>query len=393
MVDWASQDRIFPPGYSQVDIRFRRGSIDSSLPYSVATNKRHNCGLQFKNVNDKSASIENLHHSLHQAIHFQNDISDNKTKKKNQKLLATYAYNINWPRSICCLNGNDGSIIVCEQERCRLILFTSQLMFRSTCGGIRGNGFCQFDSPSNVVELIEDSSSYILVADTNNRRLQCFFIGYRGEFIHKYNIITKEKPYFIGTNKQFIAVSCEKGFINCYLTKENDQIAEINLNKLLSIKKTISIPFCLCMDPNDNSLFISNPIASKNCIYQLSILGKHLRTIKLDNQPFLHINYLTFDIRNRQFLIIDTINSIIYSVKPDLKNNNVEILLKPSDNVNYPQALCISNEGHLVIVECSVLTQHTLKLFRYIKCKCHSRAVTPSVKTSETTSIRSIILP
>ena len=39
MVDWATQDRLFPSGYQQVDIRYRRISIDSSLPYSVSPNK------------------------------------------------------------------------------------------------------------------------------------------------------------------------------------------------------------------------------------------------------------------------------------------------------------------------------------------------------------------
>jgi hypothetical protein len=75
----------------------------------------------------------------------------------------------------------------------------------------------------------------------------------------------------------------------------------------------------------------------------------------------------------------------------DLEGGNVEILLKRSDNVNYPQALCIGNEGHLIVVECSVLTQHALKVFRYRPCVCHSRIRASSVKTSETTSVRSIL--
>jgi hypothetical protein len=39
MVDWATQDRLYPPGYQPVDIRYRRLSVDSSLPFAVATNK------------------------------------------------------------------------------------------------------------------------------------------------------------------------------------------------------------------------------------------------------------------------------------------------------------------------------------------------------------------
>lgn len=42
MVDWATQDRLYPSGYRPADIRYRRASVDSSLPFSVASNKS-NC--------------------------------------------------------------------------------------------------------------------------------------------------------------------------------------------------------------------------------------------------------------------------------------------------------------------------------------------------------------
>jgi hypothetical protein len=145
------------------------------------------------------------------------------------------------------------------------------------------------------------------------------------------------------------------------------------------------------MDPITSLLFVSNPILSMSLIHQLTITGEYLRSIKLDQYPFLHISNLTFDTRNRQLVIADSINSIIYSVEHDLYEDNVEILLKRSDNINYPQSLCIGNEGHLIVVECSVLTQHALKIFRYHPCSCHSRVITASLKTSETTSVRSNI--
>jgi hypothetical protein len=63
----------------------------------------------------------------------------------------------------------------------------------------------------------------------------------------------------------------------------------------------------------------------------------------------------------------------MYSVDADLDEQNVEILLKHSDNVNYPQELCVGNEGHLIIVECSVTTL--------------------SIKLSDTTIARSMIFP
>ncbi len=145
------------------------------------------------------------------------------------------------------------------------------------------------------------------------------------------------------------------------------------------------------MNPENSFLFVSNPIALTNVIYQLSITGEYIRSIKLDYQPFLHISSLIFDTQNQQLVIADSLNSIIYSVGYDSDEDNVEILLKRSDNVNYPQALCIANEGHLIVVECSVLTQHALKVFRYHPCVCHSLTRASSVKTSETTSVRSMI--
>lgn len=147
-----------------------------------------------------------------------------------------YAYNINWPRCVCHLSQTDGSLIICEQERCRLILFTSQLMFRSTCGGTRGNGLDEFDSPWSVAEFVENSSSNILVADTNNRRIQCFTIGYRGKFIYKYTLATKDKPFYLATTRHWLAVSCENGFLKTFYIPEREEILNLNLNQLFSIK-------------------------------------------------------------------------------------------------------------------------------------------------------------
>ncbi|CAF0768378.1 unnamed protein product [Rotaria sp. Silwood1] len=394
MVDWATQDRLYPHGYQPVDIRYRRISIDSSLPYSIALNKRHNCRSQSKQSRIfKSENIfnENLHHGLYSAIYFFNNISKKSNNDRNPKLLASYSSNINWPRSICCLSKTDGSLIICEQDQCRLLLFTSKLILRSTCGEKRGNGLYEFDSPWSVAALIDKSSSNILVADTNNRRIQFFTIEYNGQFLHQHSLIIKEKPYFIATSKRHFAVSCEKNLIITFLANERTKVANINLKKISLIQNSNEIAFCLCMDPESSLIFVSNPIAPSNVIHQLTINGEYLRSIKLDHKPFLHISSLTFDAHNQQLIIADSLNSIIYSVEHDLDEDNVEILLKRSDNVNYPQDLCISNEGHLIVVECSVLTQHALKIFRYHPCVCHSRLTTSSVKTSETTSVRSII--
>lgn len=161
------------------------------------------------------------------------------SKIRNPKLLASYVSNINWPRSVCCLFENDSSLVVCEQDRCRLLLFTSQLMLRSKCGEKRGNGLYEFDSPWHVASISNKSSSNILVADTNNQRVQYFSIGYNDKFIHKSTFLTKEKPYFIGTSNQHFVISCEKGLIMTYLINEEKQVGNIDLNKTIFRKSKI----------------------------------------------------------------------------------------------------------------------------------------------------------
>jgi hypothetical protein len=106
-------------------------------------------------------------------------------------------------------------------------------MLRSKCGGTRGKGPYEFDSPWSVASLFDRSlsSSNVLVADTNNRRVQYFSIGHNDKFILKYSLITKEKPYFIATNNQHIAVSCENGLIVSFLAKQRLQVANIDLNR------------------------------------------------------------------------------------------------------------------------------------------------------------------
>jgi hypothetical protein len=112
-------------------------------------------------------------------------------------------------------------------------------MLRSTCGGKRGNGLYEFDSPWSVASLLDKSSSSILVADTNNRRVQYFSIGYNDRFIHNHTSITKEKPYFVATSNQHFAVSCEKGLIITFLVRNKRQVGNIDLNKILFIKSKI----------------------------------------------------------------------------------------------------------------------------------------------------------
>jgi len=129
---------------------------------------------------------------------------------RNPKLLATYSSNIN------------------------------QLIFLSTCGETRGKGPYEFDSPWSVAALLDrSSSSNVLVTDTDNPRLQYFCIGNNHRYLLKHNLITKEKPYFVTTNNQHFAVSCEKSLILSFLAKERIQVVNIDLNRASFIQSKI----------------------------------------------------------------------------------------------------------------------------------------------------------
>ena len=94
MVDWATQDRLYPPGYRPVDIRYRRATLDSSLPFSVASNKSnclssshrssaadrlgHNCRLNIKHPKTNELLLTHMRGGLHQAIQFYNTLSSDE---------------------------------------------------------------------------------------------------------------------------------------------------------------------------------------------------------------------------------------------------------------------------------------------------------------------------
>ena len=149
------------------------------------------------------------------------------------KLLAKYTLDIHWPRSVCCFSEGDGSLIVCEQDRCRLLLFTSRLMLRSICGGTRGHGTYEFDSPSAVATSFDESSpSTVLVADTNNRRVQYFTIRPNGTFSLVNTRTITDKPVYIASSREHLAVSCENAVIITFENRKRKALATIHLRKL-----------------------------------------------------------------------------------------------------------------------------------------------------------------
>ncbi len=68
------------------------------------------------------------------------------------------------------------------------------------------------------------------------------------------------------------------------------------------------------MDSENSFLFISNSVSTVTSIHQLTITGEYLRSIELENYPFLRISSLIFDSYDQQLVIVDSFNSIIYSV-------------------------------------------------------------------------------
>ena len=227
-------------------------------------------------------------------------------------------------------------------------------------------------------------SSTILVADKNNRRIQSSLISSQGQFLHQFTLPFKDKPYFLAISERHFAVPCENGFIFTYTNEERMQLAHINLNELFSMKGSIKMPFCICMDRKTSSLFISDPIRSISRIDQLTITGEYRRSIELKNVPFLRIS-LIFDHFHRRLILADSINSIIYPIEIRFDQENVQILYQSFDNLHFPQGLTLTNQCHLTVVECSLTGEHALKIFHYRSSLCHS----PTFKTSSSTSIQS----
>lgn len=126
--------------------------------------------------------------------------------------------------------------MVCLEEKCLLILFTSQLVIRSTCGGQRGSRLNEFDSPWSVVSLIDRTMPNLIVADSNNRRLQHFSISRNGKFMFRNSFPTKKKPFFLSSSRLYFAGSCEDATIVVFSVYEEKEKNEIDLNKIRILK-------------------------------------------------------------------------------------------------------------------------------------------------------------
>ena len=91
MVDWATRDRLYPSGYQATNVRYRRTTIDSSLPFSMPMNKskisrgfacrmkgdflEHHCGIKTRKSEKNEIVIESLRHGLNHSYRFYDQIS------------------------------------------------------------------------------------------------------------------------------------------------------------------------------------------------------------------------------------------------------------------------------------------------------------------------------
>ena len=97
MVDWASQDRLYPSGYRSAGVRYHTARVNSSLPYSVSLNKSkillliqssmkislgHNCRSQSKQFYDDVFLFDHLQHGLNQSIEFYRKFAENDHQKR-----------------------------------------------------------------------------------------------------------------------------------------------------------------------------------------------------------------------------------------------------------------------------------------------------------------------
>lgn len=93
MVDWGTQDRLFPSGYRSVPARYR--SAKQSLISSAKSTRRyfffhfhlidfskgHSCRPQSKHVYDDSILFDHLQHGLQQSINFYRKYSENHHRR------------------------------------------------------------------------------------------------------------------------------------------------------------------------------------------------------------------------------------------------------------------------------------------------------------------------
>ncbi len=86
---------------------------------------------------------------------------------------------------------------------------------------------------------------------------------------------------------------------------------------IVLVLKSIQIALLLCMDSENSFLFLDNSVSTVTSIHQLTITGEYLRSIELENYPFLRISSLIFDSYDQQLVIVDSFNSVAYSVDPD----------------------------------------------------------------------------
>ena len=133
--------------------------------------------------------------------------------------------------------------------------------------------------------------------------------------------------------------------------------------------------FVLCMHPHTSCLFLSDPVGSTSQIHQLTIHGESLRSIHLARCPFLRVSSMAFDPFVDRLIIADSLNSIVYSLRSEFDDDDdddVQILFQRSDHLHCPQALCLTDEGQLAVVESSLSTEHALKIFRLHCRSSHS---------------------
>mgnify|MGYP002388133573 CR=1 FL=1 len=109
-------------------------------------------------------------------------------------------------------------------------------MLRSTCGEHCGDSDYEFNSPWSVASLFDQTLPHVLVADTNNQRIQCFSNEYDYQFRFRYTLMMKQKPYYLATSKRHFAISCEKGLIYTFLAKDRTLLATVDFNKICSRK-------------------------------------------------------------------------------------------------------------------------------------------------------------
>ncbi|KAK6171263.1 hypothetical protein SNE40_019489 [Patella caerulea] len=375
MVDFQSRYKIFSYGYvaprprpGKPSARQVKHEANRLLAGSYGDRPVHDCRLpsmiEYNDPHEWEAQL--LFHGLQQtfhdveALHYKLTIQAPCSKREPDKLLFQIGIKGNadgdfhFPRDV--ITTDDGDIIVADTNNHRIQILNQFGVFKTKIGK-KGTGNGEFNQPTGIDQL---PNGGLVVADSKNRRIQIFSVN--GKF--KTSFTTKHEPYSVGTDSfKNIVVATSNGTVEIY-----DRDLKLVKEFIIPGKKSKRCFPKMCTNSNDE-IFITDP--QEGCIKCVSYNGKLKYQFKpktVGDGLVVKPSDICFD-QMGQLVVSDSLNHIVnvYSITGEF----IRQVLTPPDEVGAIFALTVGPEGHLVVAEFALASDHCVKIFRYKKCECH----------------------